>query len=232
MFGVIDDLYIILVIPTFLFSLIVQFMLKSTVSKYSRLNSSRGITGRDAAAQLLKSNQVNNVKIVAVRGSLTDYYSDGDKQIGLSEIVHSKTSITAIGVAAHEAGHAIQYAKHWAPIYIRNPIRGLSNFGSTLAPLFAGAGIFLSLPFLINIGIFLFSGAVLFSILTLPVEFNASRRALELLRSNNILTTKEEIRGARKVLTAAAMTYVAATITAIASLLRLILLSRRARYRR
>ncbi|MCL2440424.1 MAG: zinc metallopeptidase [Treponema sp.] len=231
-----DDLYILLVLPTLLLSLWAQFMVKSTFAKYSRISSSRKITGVDAAAILLKSNNIRDVKIEAVGGTLTDHYSPMDKKLRLSDPVYGSTSIAAIGVAAHEAGHAIQHATRWSPLVMRSTLVPVANIGSRLGPILAIAGIFLTghpsyntfSQMLFNIGILLFSGAVLFYLVTLPVEFNASNRALALLRSNNILS-EQELRGAKKVLTAAALTYVASALTAIASLLRLILLSRRRR---
>ena len=182
----------------------------------------------DAAALLMKVNNITNVKVEAVRGSLTDHYDPSAKKLRLSEPVYGSASIAAVGVAAHEAGHAIQHAVHWGPLVMRSTLVPVANIGSSLGPWFAIAGIFLSFPLLINIGIVLFSGAVLFYVITLPVEFNASGRAIAVLRSNNVLNEKE-LKGVKKVLTAAALTYVASALTAIASLLRLVLLSRRRR---
>ena len=222
-----DDLYLLLIAPTLLISLFAQFKLKSTFNKYTKVNASRRITGKETAELLLCAGDVRDVRVISVKGYLTDHYAPSSKHIGLSEAVHNQTSIAAIGVAAHEVGHAVQYAKSWAPIKIRNPLWRISNFGSSLGPVFATLGIILSFPILIDVGILFFSAAVLFSVLTLPVEFNASRRALALLRENNILTDAKEIKACKKVLSAAAFTYVASTLTAIASLLRLVLLSRR-----
>jgi hypothetical protein len=223
-----DHYYLILVVPTLLLSLWAQFKVKSTFSKYSKVQSSRRITGVNAADILLRSNSISDVRVEAVGGSLTDHYSPSDKKLRLSDPVYGSTSIAAIGVAAHEAGHAIQHATRWGPLALRSTLVPVANIGSRFGPILAMVGLFMSLPILLNIGIFLFSGAVLFYLITLPVEFNASNRALALLRSNNVLT-EQELNGARKVLTAAALTYVASALTAIASLLRLILLSRRRR---
>jgi len=231
-----DDLYLFLVVPAMLLSLIAQLMVKSAFSKYSKVQSSRGITGVNAADILLKNNNITDVRIEAVGGSLTDHYSPMDKKLRLSDPVYSSASISAIGVAAHEAGHAIQHATRWGPLALRSTLVPVANIGSRFGPIMAIAGLFLTAnemygsfgELIFKIGIFLFCGAVLFYLITLPVEFNASRRALALLRSNNILT-EQELSGARKVLNAAAMTYVASALTAIASLLRLILLSRRRR---
>jgi len=232
-FGI-DFYYIVLVAPTLLLSLWAQFMVKSTFAKYSKISCSRKMTGADSASLLLKSNSINDVQIEQVGGSLTDHYSPGDKKLRLSEPVYGSTSIAAVGVAAHEAGHAIQHATRWGPLVMRSTLVPVANIGSRLGPWIAIGGLaiqgsesygtFSSILFMI--GILLFSGAVLFYVVTLPVEFDASSRALTLLRSSNALTDQELI-GAKKVLTAAALTYVASALTAIMSLIRLILLRRR-----
>jgi len=222
------EYYLIMVVPTLILSVIAQIMVKSTFAKYSKISCSRRITGVDAAAFLMKVNNIRDVKVEAVRGSLTDHYDPGAKKLRLSQPVYGSTSIAAIGVAAHETGHAIQHAVRWGPLALRSTLVPAANIGSSLGPWLAIAGIFFSYPLLINIGIFLFSAAVLFYVVTLPVEFNASSRAIAILRANNVLNEKE-LKGVKKVLTAAAMTYVASALTAIMSLLRLILLSRRRR---
>jgi len=210
-----------------LLSLFAQFMVKSTFNKYSKVLSSRQITGTDAAALLLRSNDITDVRVEAVKGTLTDHYSPSEKMLRLSEPVYGSTSIAAIGVAAHEAGHAIQHATRWGPLGLRSTLVPVANLGSRFGPILAAAGLFLGPPldFLLPVGILLFTGAVLFYLITLPVEFNASNRAIAILRADNVLTDAE-LKGVRKVLNAAAMTYVASALTAIASLLRLILLSR------
>ena len=223
-----DEYYLILVVPTLIFSMLAQIMVKSTFAKYSKVFCSRKITGVDAAALLMRANNINDVKVEAVRGSLTDHYDPSAKKLRLSEPVYGSTSIAAVGVAAHETGHAIQHAVKWGPLAMRSTLVPVANIGSSLGPWIAIAGIFMSFPLLINIGIILFSAAVLFYVVTLPVEFNASSRAIAVLRANNVLSEKE-LKGVKKVLTAAAMTYVASALTAIASLLRLVLLSRRRR---
>ncbi|MCL2068224.1 MAG: zinc metallopeptidase [Treponema sp.] len=223
-----DQYYLILVVPTLIFSLWAQIMVKSTFSKYSKITCSRKITGQDAAALLMRTNNINDVRIESVGGSLTDHYAPHGKTLRLSQPVYNKTSIAAVGVAAHEAGHAIQHARSWGPLVLRSTLVPVANIGSSFGPWLAFAGIFLSYPILINIGILLFGGAVLFYLITLPVEFNASARAMAILRDNNVLNS-EELKGVRKVLTAAAMTYVASALTALMSLFRLILLSRRRR---
>jgi Zn-dependent membrane protease YugP len=220
-----DYYYLVLVVPTIILSLWAQFMVKSTFSKYSHVMCSRKITGQAAAALLMRSNSITNVKIEPVRGSLTDHYDPSHKVLRLSQPVYNENSISAVGVAAHEAGHAIQHALSWGPLALRSILVPVANIGSMFGPWLAIAGIFLSMPMLLNIGIFLFAGAVLFYVITLPVEFDASARAIAILRNNNVLT-EAELKGVKKVLTAAALTYVASALTAIMSLLRLILIAR------
>jgi len=223
-----DYYYLVLVVPTFILSLIAQIMVKSTFAKYSKIQCSRRITGQDSAALLLKSNSIFDVRIEAVGGSLTDHYDPSSKVLRLSSPVYNQNSIAAVGVAAHETGHAIQHALSWGPLALRSTLVPVANIGSMIGPYLAMAGIFFSMPILLNIGIILFGGAVLFYVITLPVEFNASARAISILRENNVLTA-DELRGVKKVLTAAAMTYVASALTALMSLLRLVLLSRNRR---
>ena len=220
-----DYYYLILVVPTLILSMIAQIMVKSTFSKYSQIRCSRSITGRDAALLLMKSNSINDVAIEQVRGSLTDHYDPGAKKLRLSDPVYGQPSIAAVGVAAHETGHAIQHARKYGPLVLRSTLVPVANIGSSFGPWLAIAGIFFSIPVLINLGIIFFGAAVCFYIITLPVEFNASSRALAILKSGNVLS-EEELKGVKKVLTAAALTYVASALTAIMSFLRLILLSR------
>jgi Zn-dependent membrane protease YugP len=220
-----DYYYLVLVVPTIILSLWAQFMVKSTFSKYSHVMCSKRISGQGAAALLMQANNINNVKIEPVSGSLTDHYDPSHKVLRLSQPVYNENSISAVGVAAHEAGHAIQHALSWGPLALRSILVPVANIGSMFGPWIAMAGIFLSMPMLLNIGIFLFAGAVLFYVITLPVEFDASARAIAILRANNVLT-EAELKGVKKVLTAAALTYVASALTAIMSLLRLILISK------
>jgi Zn-dependent membrane protease YugP len=220
-----DFYYLILVVPAILLSLWAQVLVKSTFARYSRINCRRQISGRDAAELLLRANRINGVKIEAVGGSLTDHYDPGTKVLRLSQPVYGKNSIAAVGVAAHETGHAIQHERSWAPLVLRSTLVPVANIGSSFGPWLAMAGLIFAVDPLITVGIILFGGAVLFYIVTLPVEFNASGRALAILKSNNVLSP-EELRGVRKVLTAAALTYVASALTALMSFLRLILLSR------
>jgi Zn-dependent membrane protease YugP len=220
-----DFYYLILVVPTLILSMIAQFLVKSTFSKYSKIRCSRNITGQEAALLLMRNNSINDVAIEPVSGSLTDHYDPRAKKLRLSEPVYAQPSIAAVGVAAHETGHAIQHAKHYGPLVLRSTLVPVANIGSSLGPWLAIAGIAMSFDILLNLGILLFAGAVLFYVITLPVEFNASARALAQLRSGNVLT-QEELSGVRKVLTAAALTYVASALSAIMNLLRLVLLSR------
>jgi len=223
---IIDEYYLLLVVPAMILSLWAQIKVKSTFAKYSKVPCLSKMTGQSAAAILMRANNINDVEIQAVGGSLTDHYDPSAKKLRLSQPVYGNASIAAVGVAAHEAGHAIQHAVSWGPLVMRSTLVPVANVGSALGPWLAIAGIFLAFPLLINIGIFLYSGAVLFYLITLPVEFNASSRAIAVLRSNNVLN-EQELKGVKKVLSAAALTYVASALTAIMSLLRLVLLSRR-----
>jgi Zn-dependent membrane protease YugP len=223
-----DEYYLILVVPTILLSLWAQIMVKSTFAKYSKIRCSRNITGQDAAALLMRVNNIRDVRIEAAGGSLTDHYDPAAKVLRLSQPVYGQTSIAAVGVAAHETGHAIQHALSWGPLALRSTLVPVANIGSSFGPWLAMAGLFFSMPLLLNIGIILFGAAVLFYVVTLPVEFNASARAVAILRDNHVLG-EEELAGVKKVLTAAALTYVASALTALMSFLRLILLSRRRR---
>jgi Zn-dependent membrane protease YugP len=223
-----DYYYIVLVVPTLILSLWAQIKVKSTFAKYSKINCSRGISGQDAAALLMRANNIRDVRIEAVGGSLTDHYDPSSKVLRLSRPVYGEHSIAAVGVAAHETGHAIQHAVSWGPLVLRSTLVPVANIGSMFGPWLAMAGIFFSMPMLLNIGILLFAGAVLFYLITLPVEFDASARAIAILRANNVLTP-DELKGVKKVLTAAALTYVASALTALMSLLRLILISRNRR---
>ena len=223
-----DWTYVYLVIPCLILSLWASARVNMTFKRYSRQFSSRGITGADAAQRVLRANGVGNVRIERIGGNLTDHYDPTTNVIRLSDDVYGSTSTAAIGVACHEAGHAVQYAQGYAPIKLRAAIIPVTNFGSKLAmPLILLGILFSTLgnasEFFINLGIACFGLSVLFQLVTLPVEFNASRRALAAIEQNGILTD-DELAGARKTLRAAAMTYVAATATALAQLLRLLIL--------
>ena len=228
-----DWTYIVLVMPCVLFSLWASSSVNNTFKKYSSQMSRRGITGAQAAERVLRANGVSGVRIERVNGNLTDHYDPRANVIRLSDSVYSNTSTAAIGVACHEAGHAVQYAQSYAPIKLRAAIIPITNIGSKLAmPLILIGLLFtvfenLSYTF-VYLGIACFGLSLVFQLVTLPVEFNASRRALAAIETGEILT-EEEQRGARKTLRAAAMTYVAATAVALAQLMRLILIFGRRR---
>ena len=223
-----DWTYLYLVLPCVLLSLWASHNVNSTFRKYSQQFSIRRLTGAEAAQRVLSANGVHGVRIEQVSGNLTDHYDPKTNVIRLSDSVYSSTSTAAIGVACHEAGHAVQYAHGYAPIKLRAAIIPLTNFGSRLAmPLILLGILFSTLGMvsdtLVYLGIGCFGLSLVFQLVTLPVEFNASRRAMQAIEAGNLLTEDERL-GARKTLTAAALTYVAATATALAQLLRLILL--------
>lgn len=228
-----DWTYMVFVLPCVILSLWASSSVKNTFQHYSSKFSIRRITGADAARRVLSSNGVHNVRIERVSGNLTDHFDPTTNVIRLSEGVYDSTSTAAIGVACHEAGHAVQYAQHYLPIKLRAAIIPVTNIGSKLAMPLILLGIVLSYLgnfsyTLIYLGIACFSLSLVFQLVTLPVEFNASARALAAIKDTEILT-REELVGARKTLRAAAMTYVAATATAFAQLLRLIVLFGRRR---
>lgn len=220
-----DYYYLILVVPALIISSLAQIFVKSSFAKYSKKMSQRNITGTQAAAYLLKVNGITDVKLSRIKGNLTDHFSPSEKVLRLSDSTFDSTSIAAIGVAAHETGHAIQHAKKYFPLTFRNMLVPVANIGSSAGPWLAILGIAMSFPILTDIGILLFAGSVAFYVITLPVEFNASNRAIKILKQNNILST-EELKGVKKVLSAAAMTYVGSALVAMANLLRLILVSK------
>jgi len=223
MFFYYDYYYLILVIPALLIAMWAQFKVQSTFNKYSRVQASRGYTASQIARYLLDENGLSDISVERVSGNLTDHYDPKAKVIRLSDTVYNSTSVAAIGVAAHETGHAIQYAQKYAPIKLRTAIIPLSQIGSTLSmPLILLGFVFSFRPLVIG-GIILFSLVALFQLITLPVEFNASRRALDVLEARDYLYG-EELDGARKTLSAAAMTYVAALLVSLMQLLRLVLL--------
>lgn len=217
-----DIYYFILVIPAFLVSLIIQGVLKSTYKKQSAIRNTKGLTGAQAAARILYHYNVNNVKIEPVSGKLTDHYDPRTKTIRLSEGVFNSNSVAAVGIACHEAGHAAQHALNYVPIKIRNAILPVCNIGSTIGLPIAILGYFLGFEPLISIGLLLYALIAVFQLATLPVEFNASKRALEVIDEEDMLYG-EELQGAKKVLTVAAMTYVAALAVTLANLLRFII---------
>ena len=217
------DPWYILVILAFIFSMVAQTKVSSTFNKYSRVRNRAGFTGAQVATQMLQNAGIYDVSVQRVAGNLTDHYDPRTKTLRLSQSVYDSTSVAALGVAAHETGHAIQHDVGYAPLALRSFFVPLANFGSKLAiPLiiigfmFSGGG-----STLVTLGILFFSLSVAFTIITLPVEFNASSRAIRLLVDDGFLDS-DEIGGAKKVLSAAAMTYVAAAFAAVAQLLRLI----------
>ena len=223
-----DWTYLVLILPCMIFSLIASSRVNSTFNKYSQQYSQRRLTGAEAARRVLAHNGVTGVRIERVAGNLTDHYDPRTNVIRLSDSVYSSTSTAAIGVAAHEAGHAVQYARDYAPIKLRAAIIPVTNFGTKIAwPLMLLGIVLSSMSYafynLVYVGIACFSLSLVFQLITLPVEFNASRRAVRAIEDAQLLTPEEQ-KGAEKTLKAAAMTYVAAMAVALAQLLRLIML--------
>ena len=221
------DWTILIVLPAMLFAIFAQFKVNSTFERFSKVNTRSGMTAAQAARRMLDANGLHDVQITKTRGHLSDHYNPKDRTLYLSESVHDARSAAAIGVACHEAGHALQHAKGYAPLHVRMSMVPVCNIGSGLAmPLFIigllFAGNFGYVFMLIGIG--LFSLATLFQLVTLPVEFNASRRAMAGMEECGLLA-QNELDGAREVLSAAAMTYVAALATSLMSLLRLIIIA-------
>ena len=210
-----DTTYLLLVVPALLIALIAQIQVKSAFSRYARVRCTSGLTGAQAAQRILQANGITDVRIEHISGKLTDHFDPQAKVIRLSDEVY--------GVAAHEAGHAVQYATDYAPIRIRAAIIPATRIGSNLSWPLLIAGLIFNWSVLVWAGILLFGLVTVFQLVTLPVEFNASRRALAAIESRNLLTD-DELRGARSVLRAAAMTYVAALLVSFAQLLRLIIL--------
>jgi len=231
------DPTVILVLPALILSMYAQFKVKNTFDKFSNIQNYKGLTGAEVAKQLLVASGINDVKVEHISGSLTDHYDPKNKVLRLSDAVYSSKSLSALGVAAHETGHAVQHNESYAPLVARSALVPAVNISSQIATplilfgfLIASAGSASgSIGNLILIlGIVLFSVVVLFQMVTLPVEFNASSRAIEMLKDYNILS-EDEISPARKVLNAAALTYVAATTVAILNLVRFIIMASRRR---
>ena len=221
-----DPTYILVIIGM-VFSLAAQAGVKSTFSKYSKIGNMRGITGAEAAERVLRGAGIFDVRIEHIAGNLTDHYDPKNKVLRLSDTVYGSSSVAAVGVAAHECGHAIQHAKDYAPLKLRSLLVPVANFGAKIAwPLILIGLLFTSRSstLFIEIGIIAFLAAVLFHLVTLPVEFNASNRAIRVIADTGMMQG-EEIKGAKKVLNAAAMTYVASAATAVLQLLRIILLT-------
>ena len=213
----------LLLIPAIILAVYAQYKVKSTYAKYAKIPTASGLTGAFAGRKLLNDAGLYNIPVEPIPGELSDNYNPRDKTLHLSQGVYGSNSVAAIGIAAHEVGHAIQDARSYAPLKLRNNIVPVANFGTTLAfPLFF-IGFLFAWPVLMDIGIIAFSLAVAFTVITLPVEFNASRRAIKILSSGGYLT-QDELSQAKKVLGAAALTYVAATAMAVMNLLRLLIL--------
>lgn len=215
-----DYWYLILVVPALLIAAIAQIRVKSVFARYSQVPVRCGMSGAEASRFIQRQNGIN-VPVRAVSGSMTDFYDPKSNSISLSDTVRDQTSVAAVGVAAHETGHALQYANDYFPVRLRMGMVPVTNFASSISPVLIVLGLMLSLPTLAYIGIALFSMAVLFQLVTLPVEFNASARAVRALEQSGSLSD-EELRGVRRVLSAAAMTYVAAMLVSLMNLLRLI----------
>lgn len=217
------DPTIIMIIPALLLAAYAQYKVKSTFNHYNEVYSKNNLTGADVAKKILLQNNLEQVKIKQVDGKLSDHYDPKNKVLNLSPDVYNNNSIAAIGVAAHEVGHAIQDKKGYKPLSLRASLVPAANIGSSLGLPMAVFGFFIRADFLIMTGFVLFSAAFLFHLVTLPVEFNASSRAVSNLKNGNFLDEKE-LKGAKKVLKAAAFTYVAATLVALANLLRILVL--------
>lgn len=224
----IDMTYIIYVLPALLLALWAQVNVKSTFAKYSKVASDGGMTGRDAARLILDANGLHHVQVTHVQGELTDHFDPKSNIIRLSDSTYNAATAAAVGVAAHEAGHAVQYAQGYVPMKIRSAIIPATNIGSNLAIPLVLLGIVFSAPSIAYIGVLLFALSVVFQLVTLPVEFNASRRAVAAIRESGRVSDEGQ-KAAKKVLTAAALTYVAALAVALGNLLRLITLANRSR---
>lgn len=218
-----DPYYLLLVVPAILLAGWAQMNVSSTFARYSRTPTLRGMTGAQAARAILDANGLYQVRVEHIRGNLTDHYDPRTNVIRLSDGVYQSATIAAVGVAAHEAGHAVQYATHYLPIRVRNALVPVTNIGSQLSIPLILMGFIFGIGPLVKVGILLFAGITVFQLVTLPVEFNASARALRIIREDGILQTEQENEGARKVLSAAALTYVAALLVSLMQLLRLVL---------
>lgn len=217
-------LYIVLVVPALILSVIAQISVKKAFSSYSGVYSKSGYSGAQAAEAVLRFYNITNVRIEMCSGKLTDHYDPRTNVIRLSEAVYSSTSIAAIGVACHEAGHAAQYAQSYVPIKIRNAILPVCRIGSYAGIPLALLGLFLSFQPLVTVGLLLYSFIMLFQLATLPVEMNASRRAMSVIEQTGLLRDENELAGAKKVLRAAASTYIAALAVSLANLLRFVVM--------
>lgn len=221
--GGVDITYLLFLLPALLLSLWAEARVSGSYRKYGAVRNVRGMTGAEAAMAVLRYHGVTGVGVAPTRGTLTDHYDPRSNTIYLSEGVYASPSIAAVGIAAHEAGHAVQYAEGYGPIRLRSAILPVCSFGSRFSFVALMLGLVLYSQSLLLLGIVLFSLAALFQLITLPVEFNASRRAVETIEGGGFLT-EEESRGAKRVLSSAALTYVAALLTSIAQLLRYLLI--------
>lgn len=217
------DPTMIILLPAVAIAIYAQYKVKSAYNKYSDIKSKSGFTGADIAQKLLKNNNINDVQVKRIEGDLNDHYDPKEKVLNLSDGVYGSNSLAAIGIAAHEAGHAIQDYDNYTPLSIRAKLVPAANIGSQAGLPLAIFGFFLQSQIMIGIGFVVFLAAVFFQIVTLPVEFNASNRAIRQLNQNSYLDS-DELQGAKKVLRAAAFTYVAATLVAFANLLRIVML--------
>ena len=213
-----DPMYLLFIAPGLALSLWASWRVKSAFKKYSKVRSARGLTGAEAAAEMLRYAGISDVKIVRHRGMLTDHYNPTNKTLALSEQVYDSTSIAAIGVATHEAGHAVQHARNYAPLWVRSALVPTASIGSSMGYMVMLFGLIMSSTQMVLVGAVLFSAVLLFQIVTLPVEFNASNRAKVLVVEDGIVTAQER-QGIDRVLNAAALTYVAAAISTLLTLL-------------
>lgn len=213
-----DPLYFVFMVPAIIFVMFAQHRVKSTFQKYSQVPTSQGITGAQAAAEILRSNGIYDVQIERIQGALSDHYDPRKKVLRLSEPVYGSTSVAAVGVAAHEAGHALQHARGYSPLALRSAIVPVANIGSMLGPIMLIAGIIIGLTQLAWLGVAFFAAGTLFALVTLPVEFNASSRAMQQLTTLGVFDRTEYDQG-KKVLNAAALTYVAGFAAALLQLL-------------
>lgn len=213
-----DPMYLLFILPGLVLSIWASVRVKSTFNKYSRVRSGRGLTGAEAAQVLLRAAGITDVRIVRSRGMLSDHYNPVTKTLALSDPVYGSDSVAAIGVATHEAGHAIQHARNYAPLWIRSALVPTANIGSTLGYFVMLMGLVMASTNMVLIGAILFSAVLLFQLVTLPVEFNASNRAKQLVVEHGIITMQER-KGVDAVLNAAALTYVAAAVSTLLTLL-------------
>lgn len=213
-----DPMYFLIIAPGLALSMWASFRVKSSFNKYSKVRSARGMTGAEAAQEMLDRAGITDVRVIPTRGMLSDHYNPVNKTLALSESVYASNSIAAIGVATHEAGHAIQHARNYAPLWVRSMLVPTANIGSSVGYLVMLGGLFLSSTNMILAGAVLFSAVLLFQIVTLPVEFDASRRAKVLVVQHGIISSRER-EGVDRVLNAAAMTYVAAAVSTLLTLL-------------